>query len=79
MDENSPLLTLPTSLDGQDVMRASARATTVAGEPEFNNEPFISFGENAMTHLIIDRDHEKACHAYHELVLHELRQRYWLV
>ncbi|XP_073946598.1 uncharacterized protein [Choristoneura fumiferana] len=73
------LRTLSPYLDENGLMRAEGRidAATNVG-PEMKT-PIILEGRNYIVRLLVKYYHEKAAHGYNEMVVNELKQKYWII
>ena len=78
LGKSSRIIKLSPHLDDKEIMRVQGR-TTGFEVPGFNNRPVILYGKHPTTRLLVAHYHEKVGHGNSELVLNEIRQRYWIV
>lgn len=77
INRGSRLSSLTQIQDKQGLLRVQGRASKLAGA-RVNNQPIILDGKHPITRLIIQDYHERANHYGDEMVVNELRQRYWI-
>lgn len=75
----SRLLTLTPYLDNINVLRVAGRIDKVEGVSHSATRPAILDGRHQIARLIVEYYHRKAMHGANELVVNELRQRYWIL
>ena len=79
IDSSSRLLKLTPYLDEKGLLRVGGRIDKVVGVTHTALRPVILDGRHRMTRLLVDLYHRRALHGANELVVNELRQRYWIV
>lgn len=79
VDVNSQLYSLCPKLDENGIMRMCGRTDRLPDSLRGLKEPVILDGKDYCVKLLIRYFHGKANHFGHEMVLNELRQRYWII
>ncbi|XP_061724327.1 uncharacterized protein LOC133530432 [Cydia pomonella] len=73
------ILTLAPYLDQDGLMRVGGRIDAAADISPEMKRPIILDGRNYVTRLIVQFYHENAAHGYQEMVVNELKQKYWII
>ncbi|XP_073961416.1 uncharacterized protein [Choristoneura fumiferana] len=76
---NSRLKKLAPVLDRDGLLRLDSRIRSAPGVNDNMKSPIILDGRHYVTRLLISHEHVKASHHFNELVLNELRQRFWIL
>ncbi|KAJ2939053.1 hypothetical protein O0L34_g10242 [Tuta absoluta] len=76
---NSRLKQLSPYLDQSGVMRVAGRVDQVVGVDHNVKRPVILDGQHRIARLLVEYHHRQACHGATELVVNNLRQRYWIL
>ena len=79
LQADSRLLQLTPMLDESGCMRLRGRIDAAEVDNWEVKRPLILDPKHPFTRLIVKRYHEKAGHSGQELVVNELRQRYWII
>jgi transposase InsO family protein len=79
LSSNSRLLNLTPVLDEQRLMRVGGRIRKVDGVSFDTIQPVILDGRHKVAQLLVEYYHRRGLHGANELVVNELRQRYWLL
>lgn len=75
----SKLLTLSHYLDGHGVLRAGGRIDAAADVLPEVKRPAILNGQNYITRLIVRHYHVNAAHGNQEMVVNDIKQKYWVI
>ena len=78
ISKSSKILNLNPVLDTDGILRADSRITNFESD-EISTKPIILDANSTVTFLLIKHFHVKYYHASHEMVINELRQKYWIV
>lgn len=78
INRSSKLLTLAPYLDERGILRAAGRIDAAAGVAPEMKRPVLLDGKNYITRLIVMHYHIKAAHGNQEMVVNELKQKYWI-
>lgn len=73
------LRTLSPYLDESGLMRAEGRIDAASNVGPETKKPIILEGRNYIVRLLVKYYHEKAAHGYNEMVVNELKQKYWII
>lgn len=79
LSSNSRLLNLTPVLDEQGLIRVGGRIRRVDGVSFDTVQPVILDGRHKVAQLIVEHYHRRSMHGANELVVNELRQRYWIL
>ncbi|KAL0901065.1 hypothetical protein ABMA27_006387 [Loxostege sticticalis] len=79
LSRNSRLLQLTPYVDETGIMRVGGRIESVAGVAQDTRRPAILDGKHRITRLLVEYSHRQALHGANELVVNNLRQRYWIL
>lgn len=72
------LKNLPSKLDAEGLLRLDGRIARASGVPESMKQPVILNGKHHISRLLVKHYHVWAGHGGRELVVNEIRQRYWI-
>ncbi|XP_063548089.1 uncharacterized protein LOC134755462 [Cydia strobilella] len=78
INKNSKILTLSPFLDEYGVLRAAGRIDEAADVSPAMRRPAILDGQNYTARLIVKHYHTSAAHGYQELVVNNIKQKYWI-
>ncbi|XP_052747990.1 uncharacterized protein LOC128200047 [Galleria mellonella] len=76
---NSRIATLAPVLDGDGLLRVDTRTKSAPGVSENARSPIILDGRNYSVRLLILHQHIQSAHSFNELILNELRQKFWIL
>ncbi|CAH2083722.1 unnamed protein product [Euphydryas editha] len=79
LNKNSKLLTLSPFLDEDGVLRVGGRIDVAADVTYSTKHPVILDGRNKVAKLIVQHYHVNAGHGNQEMVVNNLKQKYWLI
>lgn len=79
LDKKSKLLTLSPFIDDDGVLRVGGRITAAPAITRDIKQPVILDGRSHIAHLIVKHYHQKASHGNQEMVVNELKQKYWII
>ncbi|XP_063634863.1 uncharacterized protein LOC134805499 [Cydia splendana] len=79
LSKDSRLLQLTPYLDDAGLLRVEGRIDKSVGVKESTKRPVILDGKHRITRLLVEHYHRLALHRAQELVVNELRQRYWIL
>lgn len=79
LPKTSPLAALAPVLDTDGLVRLDSRIRAAPGVSENAKAPIILDGRHRIVHLIILHKHAEAGHGNNELILNEVRQKYWIL
>ncbi|KAI8433045.1 hypothetical protein MSG28_013905 [Choristoneura fumiferana] len=79
IDPTSRLRTLTPVLGNDGLLRVGGRIDATREVSLTVKRPIILDGHDHITRLIVKHFHERAAHAFNEMVVNELRQRYWII
>ncbi|XP_047998127.1 uncharacterized protein LOC125235573 [Leguminivora glycinivorella] len=79
LSKDSRLLQLTPYLDDAGLLRVEGRIDKTVGVNESTKRPVILDGKHRITRLLVEHYHRRALHRAQELVVNELRQRYWIL
>lgn len=79
LPKDSRLLQLTPYLDDTGLLRVGGRIDKTVGIEESTKRPLILDGKHRITRLLVEHYHKQALHGAQELVVNELRQRYWIL
>lgn len=77
--KSSRLLKLTPYLDDRSILRLGGRIDRVVGVNEATCRPIIVDGRHKIIQLLVEHYHRRALHGSNEMVVNELRQRYWVI
>ncbi|XP_063382985.1 uncharacterized protein LOC134669394 [Cydia fagiglandana] len=75
----SKLLKLSPILDEHDLLRVGGRIDAASDVPLDVKRPVILDGRHQVARLIVRHYHVKAAHGSQEMVVNEIKQRYWVI
>ncbi|XP_063536183.1 uncharacterized protein LOC134745966 [Cydia strobilella] len=75
----SKLLKLSPVLDANGLLRVGGRIDAASDVPLDVKRPVILDGRHQVTRLIVRHYHVKAAHGSQEMVVNEIKQRYWVI
>ena len=78
LNKNSKLISLTPILDNDNILRANGRLRKFP-ENIFQNQPIVLCSSQYVTRLIIRYYHEKCNHNSFNIVMNEVRQKYWIL
>ncbi|XP_047024130.1 uncharacterized protein LOC124633081 [Helicoverpa zea] len=76
---SSKLLTLSPYLDEHGVLRCGGRINAAPEITPDVKQPVVLDGRSHITQLIVKHYHQRAFHGHQEIVVNELKQKYWIV
>lgn len=79
INNDSRLRTLTPILDENGLLRVGSRIGKATEVDQVTKYPIILDGKNYIARLIVKKYHEDAAHSSNEMVVNELRQKYWLI
>ncbi|XP_045451593.1 uncharacterized protein LOC123660582 [Melitaea cinxia] len=79
LNKNSKLLTLSPFLDEDGLLRVGGRIDVAADVTYSMKHPVILDGRNKIARLIVQYYHVNAGHGNQEMVVNNLKQKYWLI
>ncbi|XP_043471613.1 uncharacterized protein LOC122504525 [Leptopilina heterotoma] len=80
LSRDSRLVNLTPLMDEREgILRVDGRINSAEGIPENAKSPIILDGKHRYSRLLIQSHHEKFGHANPEIVVNELRQKYWIL
>ncbi|XP_063821265.1 uncharacterized protein LOC135071404 [Ostrinia nubilalis] len=79
VNRSSRLLRLTPTLDSEGLLRMNGRVSATPDMPSFTKRPIILDGRHHTARLLVTHYHKKAAHGLNELVVNEIRQRYWIL
>ncbi|XP_059058147.1 uncharacterized protein LOC131851643 [Achroia grisella] len=79
VSHRSRLSKLPAVIDKNNILRLSTRIVAASDINEDMKSPILLDGKHPTVRLLVLHYHRKAAHANTEMVVNELRQRYWIL
>ncbi|XP_013171141.1 PREDICTED: uncharacterized protein LOC106120362 [Papilio xuthus] len=79
VSKNSRLLKLTPYLDERHILRVGGRVDKADGVSYNACRPVIVDGRHKITQLIVEDYHRRALHGANEMVVNEIRQKYWVI
>ena len=79
INKDSRLRSLTPMLDTNNLLRMGSRIGNVKGVDQLAKYPIILDGSDYIARLIVTQYHINAAHSSNEMVVNELRQKYWLL
>ena len=76
--KSSKILTVGAFLDEKEILHTEGRLTNFS-ECNFSTNPIILDAKEPLCRLLIKHHHEKLYHGSHEMVVNELRQKFYIV
>nr|XP_049697737.1 uncharacterized protein LOC126054893 [Helicoverpa armigera] len=76
---SSKLLTLSPYLDEHGVLQCGGRINAAPEITPDVKQPVILDGRSHITRLIVKHYHQRAFHGHQEMVVNELKQKYWII
>jgi hypothetical protein len=79
LPRSSRLLTLTPYLDHDGLLRVDGRIDAAPDVTPETKNPIILDGSDDITRLIVRAYHVRAAHGSHEMVVNDLKQKYWII